>query len=187
MYRTPTSDDEPDRNPPPGWYPVSAIEQRYWDGTTWTERTTPLPPNQPVTTAPPPQETSITEVVKGVLSLSILGITAWMLWGIFGPGNGTSEPVPPATTYSSSVESYEATNPATIFFRAKVTNASGVDGTPTCKVRFQDPGGSYSGFDYYTLTEPLPAGESRIFTGDLVITNQGALFVTEHTIECEED
>jgi hypothetical protein len=41
------SADSPPPTPPPGWYadPAGESAQRYWDGQTWTEHTTRIPPS----------------------------------------------------------------------------------------------------------------------------------------------
>jgi hypothetical protein len=47
--------------PAPGWYPVDATTQRYWDGTRWTEHVAPL--------APPPSQPGLPTWAKIVLGL----------------------------------------------------------------------------------------------------------------------
>lgn len=46
-----------EQQPPPGWYP-QGNEQRYWDGTQWTDQRAPLAPSGGVTYAQPPQKKS---------------------------------------------------------------------------------------------------------------------------------
>lgn len=44
----------PVSSPAPGWYPdpTGPLQNRWWDGTAWTEHTQPLPPPAPHTAAP---------------------------------------------------------------------------------------------------------------------------------------
>lgn len=49
---------------PPGWYPVSEFEQRYWDGRSWTDNTA---PRQKAEVSQPPQPTPAT---KGTSTLT---------------------------------------------------------------------------------------------------------------------
>jgi hypothetical protein len=52
-----------------------------------------------------------------------------------------------------------------------------------CTVRASDPSGAYSGWDILSSTSPLGAGESDRYGGSLTITNEGAAYVTDVTLE----
>jgi hypothetical protein len=75
-------------------------------------------------------------------------------------------------------------NPATISFRYRVTNDGTQPVTPDCTVSFQDPSGTYRGYDIFTPVEPIPAGVSQFYIGQLTITKEGAEFATEYEAEC---
>jgi hypothetical protein len=66
----------PATNPPPGWYPQSG-QQRYWDGSAWTEHTAPtqqtLILNNVAAVAPLPQYNTALIVVAWVLAVLTLG------------------------------------------------------------------------------------------------------------------
>ena len=94
----------------------------------------------------------------------------------------------PKWAWKAKVTNSVAVNPATVRFWALVTNkASKTDGIPRCTVRFHDPGRNYTGWGVFTLRKPVKAGRSQIFSGDVTVTNEGAVWATEHSIECETD
>ena len=110
------------------------------------------------------------------------------------PSATTLEPVPassapPATTaptpsYSAFVVSYAPLNPATLQVLVIVTNTGLGGGAPSCFVQAEDASGTYKGYDWFRL-DPIAAGESHPFTAQLVITNEGAAWVTEASVRCE--
>ncbi|QYJ02971.1 DUF2510 domain-containing protein [Nocardioides panacisoli] len=75
--------------PAPGWYVDGDGNQRWWDGTGWTERTLPPPGAGPTEPGPPPAATAtggaakpllVTALVLGVIALlALLGINAALL------------------------------------------------------------------------------------------------------------
>ena len=87
-------------------------------------------------------------------------------------------------SYPVTVETRAVINPATISFRYRVTNDGTQPVTPECDIRFQDPSGTYRGFDVFTPTEPIPAGVSQFYVGEMTITKEGAEYATEYTAEC---
>jgi hypothetical protein len=87
-------------------------------------------------------------------------------------------------SYPISIETRAVVNPATISFRYRVTNDGTQPATPECTIRFQDPSGTYRGYDIFTPLEPIPAGVSQAFVGQLTITKEGAEFATEYEAEC---
>lgn len=88
--------------------------------------------------------------------------------------------------FSAKVTTYAPMNPATLRFMAKVTNKGDKEGKFNCFVSAQDTSGTYKGYDVFTTDEILKPGKSDTFTGDLVITNEGAAYVTGITIDCDE-
>jgi hypothetical protein len=87
-------------------------------------------------------------------------------------------------SYPVTVETRAVINPATISFRYRVTNDGTQPVTPDCDIRFQDTSGTYRGFDVFTPVEPIPAGVSQFYVGQLTITKEGAEYATEYTAEC---
>jgi hypothetical protein len=87
-------------------------------------------------------------------------------------------------SYPVSIETRAVINPATISFRYRVTNDGTQPVTPECDIRFQDSSGTYRGFDVYTPVEPIPAGVSQFYVGEMTITKEGAEYATEYTAEC---
>ena len=75
-------------------------------------------------------------------------------------------------------------NPATIDVTVHVTNTGTAAGTPTCSINASGPGGSYTGFDEATLKGSLQPGQAATFTDQVVITGQGAQYVTSVTAAC---
>jgi hypothetical protein len=121
-------------------------------------------------------------------------LIAIVVLGIIGQFTGGSEESETSSTtassstqtrsYPVSIETRAVINPATISFRYRVTNDGTQPVTPDCTIRFQDPSGTYKGFDIFTPLEPIPAGVSQAFVGQLTITKEGAEFATEYEAEC---
>jgi hypothetical protein len=91
-----------DQSPPAGWYPdrsanAPAGQQRYWDGSAWTERTT-APATEPTTVQPTGAEPAVAEPAPkssvfarwGIPAL--VGVVAFLLGlsvgGVSGGGVG---------------------------------------------------------------------------------------------------
>jgi Protein of unknown function (DUF2510) len=98
-----------DQMPPAGWYPdksanAPAGQQRYWDGSAWTERTT-APATQPTTVQPAVAEPAVAEPARKSSILArwgipaLVGVVAFLFGiGVGGAGDGgTAEPTPAPT------------------------------------------------------------------------------------------
>jgi hypothetical protein len=88
------------------------------------------------------------------------------------------------TTYSARVQDRVVLNPASLAVTVRVTNTGSSAGTPACTIQASDPSGAYTGTDVATLRNPVAAGATAVFADDLVITSQGARFVTSVTVSC---
>lgn len=190
-----------DQQTPAGWYPdpENVGQQRYWDGQQWTEHRTP-PPKGGLSTA-------AKVLIGGAVGLLILGGCAVLLGNSSDqPTTQPSEPAPaqstqdgvdeePATptptstpAYRARITSYKVTNPATINFNAVVKRPAGqseeADTSVTCTVKFSDPSGNYKGFDFFDV-DILAYSSRRFFGGNITVTNEGAVWVTQQNIECE--
>lgn len=191
-----------DQQTPAGWYPDpdNAGQQRYWDGIQWTEHHTPPPKGGLSTTAK--------VLIGGAVGLLILGGCAALLGSSSeqptaqpsepapaqstqeGADEQTATPTPTsAPTYRARITASEVINPATIRFDAVVkrpaSQSEEEDRPVTCTVKFSDPSGNYKGFDFYDV-DILAYSSRRFFGGNVTITNEGAVWVTQQTIECEE-
>ncbi len=122
--------------------------------------------------------------------MTITVIVAFVLVGILVGVDGerddrsTSEPTAPAR-YASSIDAVLVLNPASVEVIATVRNIGGTSGRPDCTVRASDPSGVYRGFDMFTLRNSIPPRGQDVFRGTIVITNEGASYVTDAEIECE--
>ena len=82
-----------------------------------------------------------------------------------------------APVYRSRVISIQPTNPGTVRFAAIVTNTGKSSGSPECTVQIASPGDAYIGTDIYDPPKLAP-GHSETFYGLLVISGNGAAYVT---------
>jgi Protein of unknown function (DUF2510) len=183
---------------PAGWYPdpENAGQQRYWDGTQWTEHRTP-PPKGGLSTA-------AKVLIGGAIGLLMIGGRAALLGSSSdqptvqpsepAPAQSTQEgvdeePATPTPTYKARITTFEPVNPATIRFEALVKRPAAQseeeDTSVICTVKFSDPSGTYDGFDFFDV-DILAYSSRRFFGGNITITNEGAVWVTQQSIKCEE-
>jgi hypothetical protein len=88
------------------------------------------------------------------------------------------------TTYRATAISRLAVNPATLAVTVRVTDTGKTAGTPSCTINAGDPSGAYSGDDIATLKKAIQPGQSVLFADDLVITHQGARYITQVSVNC---
>lgn len=91
----------------------------------------------------------------------------------------------PVAKYEGKIASYQAINPASLRFVAEVKNIGDAEGKFKCTVRGRDNSITYTGFDFFEDDSPLKPGETRTFNGVITIKKEGAVYVTEVTIDCK--
>ena len=74
--------------------------------------------------------------------------------------------------------------PATGVLWITVENVSDVDGVAECSILLRDSSYHYKARDIATTGE-IKAGQSRRFYLDMVVTNEGSMYVDTLDIECE--
>ena len=109
-------------------------------------------------------------------------------------GLGGSSDTPTTTSESSStvqdrsypVEylSHADINPATVSVRFGIKNDGTQPITPTCKIKMSDSSGTYSGYDFFDITDPIAAGVTKQVVVQLTITNEGSAYVDKFTGSC---
>lgn len=193
-----------DQQTPAGWYPDpdDVTQQRYWDGAQWTEhraRAAAVNYGQAAEIRSKSRKRAfiVIGVVAGLVALVAIGSS---LSSDSTPTAQSSAPAPAESTeaataaaapatYKARITNAEVLNPATIRFDAVVkrpaSESDQQDSPVTCTVRFSDASGTYKGFDFFDA-DILAYSSRRLFGGNIIITNEGAAFVTDYSIECKE-
>jgi hypothetical protein len=131
--------------------------------------------------------------VAGWMALFFLAAVCWLVLHLFSgssssgsyevsPSNGT--PTTDANEWANDGAAW-VVNPADLHIDAVVKNTGGTAATPDCDVHAADNSGAYSGTDVVTDSSSLNPGETWDFSDDLTITNQGANYVTQITVNCQ--
>lgn len=115
-------------------------------------------------------------------SAAVIAVAAAI--GLAGCSGGASTP---NAAISGKFVRSAAMNPGAVGFTATVTNGGPDASGWSCSVKFHDPARAYSGFDTFTSTNELAAGSDVKFTGQVVVTGDGAAYATEREIECEPE
>ena len=106
---------------------------------------------------------------------------------------GSSDSPKSSTESSSSVQersypveylSHADINPATVSVRFGITNDGTQPITPSCKIKMSDSSGTYSGYDFFDITNPITAGQTKQVVVQLTITNEGSAYVDKFTGSC---
>lgn len=123
-------------------------------------------------------------IKAGLVLVVFIGLLIWL-------GNWASSSDTPASTdnkgkpsYEASITEHSAIDPATLRVSVKVKNTGKVSGTPTCTVNASNKSHTYKGFDTFSLDKELAPNEEWSFNGELVVTGQGAAYVTEGSASC---
>lgn len=88
-------------------------------------------------------------------------------------------------SYRAAVGATAVIDPADLAVTVHVTNTGSSAGTPQCTIDASDPAGSYHGVDVATLKDQVAAGATDTFVDNLIITNQGASYVTSVKVTCQ--
>ncbi len=75
-------------------------------------------------------------------------------------------------------------NPATVSVRFGIKNDGTQPITPTCKIKMSDSSGTYSGYDFFDITDPIAAGQTKQVVVQLTITNEGSAYVNKFSGNC---
>jgi hypothetical protein len=103
---------------------------------------------------------------------------------IFGPD--VEEPEATLPTLQSTYKDWYVVNPASGVFTFEITNTGTEEAKEiSCTVRINDGTSSYRGFGIWDADFSIPAGETRVLRGRMIITNQGSMWVNQGTAECE--
>lgn len=106
---------------------------------------------------------------------------------------GSSDSPKSSTESSSSVQersypveylSHADINPATVSVRFGIKNDGTRPITPTCKIKMSDSSGTYSGYDFFDITDPIAAGVTKQVVVQLTITKEGSAYVDKFTGSC---
>jgi hypothetical protein len=183
---------------PAGWFPDpdDPTKQRYWDGQQWTEHRSPaMAVNYEQATQI--RAKSRRTAVKVIGALVVVGLLIWGVSAMFGGGSSdapaTAASASPDQTYDLQPAKFKATvtstrvqNPATLTVFARVKNVSKVEGRAQCFVEARDPSGTYDGYDNFNVRGFIQPGEEGLLRADLTVTNEGAIWATEITVDCED-
>jgi hypothetical protein len=90
-------------------------------------------------------------------------------------------------SYPINYLSHADINPATVSVRFGIKNDGTQPITPTCKIKMSDSSGTYSGYDFFDITDPLAAGVTKQVVVQLTITNEGSAYVDKFTGSCTSE
>lgn len=110
---------------------------------------------------------------------------------ITGLGNSKNSSIEPNVDTKTIQRSYPVEyvrhaviNPATISVAFNIKNDGTKPITPNCKIEMQDPSGTYKGYDFFDITNPIAANQTKQVIVQLTITKEGANFVDKFSGEC---
>jgi hypothetical protein len=89
----------------------------------------------------------------------------------------------PIASYSAELLNYEIINPASIDVYYNVTNTNGIEGIAECKINVSDSSGTYRGFDIVPI--PIVANGFKKSVTTIVVTNEGAAYISEGSVVCQ--
>lgn len=112
-----------------------------------------------------------------------LGLVAFITIVIFIAMGGFKSSSP-STTFSGSVMKISVINPASVNVEFSISNTGSSAGTPNCTVSVQDPSNAYSGSDSPSVSSPIAVGGTLNGNMNLIVTGQGAQYVTGGTVTC---
>ena len=75
-------------------------------------------------------------------------------------------------------------NPATVAVRFGIKNDGTQPISPSCKIKMSDLSGTYSGYDFFDITDPIAPGQTKQAVVQLTITNEGSAYVDQFTGSC---
>lgn len=187
-------------NPQPGWYPDpdQELQQRYWDGTQWTDHRA---PSQYLTNDQAQQVRAKGRnrafiVIGAVAALVVVVMIGSSLTSNDEPSAPTAAQPEASSTelagpikapkFKAKLAGAKVLDPATIRVFISVKNVGDAAGYASCFVMVQNGSGTYQGYDSFDVPDIIRPGKYGGFNGDIVVTNEGAAYVTEHSIECDE-
>jgi hypothetical protein len=120
--------------------------------------------------------------------IALLIIILYFISTLTNSSNNSIENSKPSSTQTRSYEvnylSHADINPATVSVRFGIKNDGTQPITPTCKIKMSDSSGTYSGYDFFDITDPIEAGVTKQVVVQLTITNEGSAYVDKFTGSC---
>ena len=122
-----------------------------------------------------------------ILVIFVIYVLISSVAGIGGSSDSSNNSSPSESvkrSYPVNYLSHADINPATVSVRFGIKNDGTQPITPTCKIKMSDSSGTYSGYDFFDITDPIAAGVTKQVVVQLTITNEGSAYVNEFTGSC---
>lgn len=103
-----------------------------------------------------------------------------------GPTEPTTTTEARVVSFKSKVLNYAPDSPAALHVYVRTVNTGNVDVAADCTVQASDATSHYFGVDTFIIKPDIGAGDIRFWNGSLIVTNEGAQYVTRVKVECEE-
>ena len=120
--------------------------------------------------------------------IALLIIVLYFISTLTNSPDNSTETEKPSSSQTRSYEvnylSHADINPATVSVRFGIKNDGTQPITPTCKIKMSDSSGTYSGYDFFDITDPIAAGVTKQVVVKLTITNEGSVYVDKFTGSC---
>jgi hypothetical protein len=120
--------------------------------------------------------------------MALLIIVLYFISTLTNSPDNSTETEKSSSTQTRSYEvnylSHADINPATVSVRFGIKNDGTQPITPTCKIKMSDSSGTYSGYDFFDITDPIAAGVTKQVVVQLTITNEGSAYVDKFTGSC---
>lgn len=121
-----------------------------------------------------------------VAKIFVLAIFIGFLWLILSSAWSVKkeDEAKPKPTYSARVSSSIPLDPATLRVQVSVLNTGQTTASARCTVELYNNSRVYTGLDSFMTTELAPGAEAS-FLRDVVITKEGAAFVSNYSVKCD--
>lgn len=123
--------------------------------------------------------------------IALLVVVLYFISTLTNSPDNSTESTKPSSIQTRSYEvnylSHADINPATVSVRFGIKNDGTQPITPTCKIKMSDSSGTYSGYDFFDITDPIAAGVTKQVVVQLTITNEGSAYVDKFTGSCTSE
>lgn len=123
-------------------------------------------------------EKPVSNVTVLIILLLLVGFIAWLFMQSSDSSVNTK-------VVTAKIGEYRVINPSLISLEYTVTNTAGTSGYSSCSIAVNDASYTYTGSDFgYKSAKEIEPGDDYTGIANIKISNNGAGYITDGTIDC---